>query len=122
MKEMLRTTAFRAGLLGGICAFGLINGLAYRANHYDVQILHNFDRTIIFNHHSVVWDMDAYGIPFTYYYSEKVPGSPGLPFGWVEALADVLTALTCSVLLGLVFNLVYSKFKHHPPPQLPDIA
>jgi hypothetical protein len=115
---MLRTTAFRAGFLGGICAFGLMNGLAYRANHYDVQILHNFDRTIIFNHHTVVLDMDAYGIRFTYYYAERVPGSPGLQFGWVEALADVLTALTGSVLLGSIFNFVYSKFKQPPAQRL----
>jgi hypothetical protein len=53
----------------------------------------------------VLWDTDAYGVPFIYYYT-----SSGLPpwsiFSWVEALVNLAVAVTCSILLGLAFAVL----------------
>ena len=103
---MLRSTAFKISFLTGICLFALLNAFGYQACH-SLQLTHELDcQTLIF--------FDAYGIPFAFYLVATGPPRVGsADVFWVEAVADVLIALICSVLIGLAFTSVYSKIKTH---------
>jgi hypothetical protein len=59
----------------------------------------------------VLWDMDARGAPFIYYYSWTAFPASGYQFVWVESLVNVLIALTCSFLFGLGLNFISSKHR-----------
>ena len=82
--------------------FALLNAVSYRAS-----CVFQITRTIEYKSLRV---FDAQGVPFAFRLAASDSPRSTPEFFGVEAFADVVIAVICSVLLGLALNFVYSKF------------
>lgn len=106
IRVIIQSTSFRSGFVIGICSCALVNSLTYQAD-WGFRIFDYF-------HPHGLFDLDALGVPFTYYYWSS-SGSIGIPsdshFAWIEAISDILIAVAFSSLAGLVFKIAASKMR-----------
>ena len=94
MRKLIFNIAFNFGFLIGIFLFAVINFLSYTNNRASLCGSPAY----------------SFGLPYHFYkeYLDKSCKTSGQIL-WFGLIADIFIAISFSVLLGLIFNFVWSK-------------